>query len=94
MIITTVKKQDLVIGERYFLDKTMDAEGAYIGVNGNRELRCNETSIGFNVFITLKLIGKIDWSWWWVLSPLWIATGLVVIVLLIVGIIFLITNTK
>lgn len=23
------------------------------------------------VFITLKLIGKIDWSWWWVLSPLW-----------------------
>jgi hypothetical protein len=24
------------------------------------------------VFITLKLIGKITWSWWWVLSPLWI----------------------
>lgn len=24
------------------------------------------------VFIILKLIGKIDWSWWWVLSPLWI----------------------
>lgn len=24
------------------------------------------------VFITLKLLGKIDWSWWWVLSPLWI----------------------
>lgn len=22
------------------------------------------------VFITLKLIGQIDWSWWWVLSPL------------------------
>lgn len=21
------------------------------------------------VFITLKLLGKIDWSWWWVLSP-------------------------
>ena len=33
--------------------------------------------IGFSglltiVFIILKLIGKIDWSWWWVLSPLWI----------------------
>lgn len=25
------------------------------------------------VFITLKLLGKIDWSWWWVLSPLWIS---------------------
>ena len=24
------------------------------------------------VFIILKLVGKIDWSWWWVLSPLWI----------------------
>lgn len=25
------------------------------------------------VFITLKLLGKIDWSWWWVLSPMWIS---------------------
>lgn len=25
------------------------------------------------VFITLKIIGYISWSWWWVLSPLWIA---------------------
>ncbi len=25
------------------------------------------------IFITLKLIGKIDWSWWWILSPLWIS---------------------
>jgi hypothetical protein len=24
------------------------------------------------VFITLKLTGYIMWSWWWVLSPLWI----------------------
>ena len=29
------------------------------------------------VFITLKLLGKIDWSWWWVLSPLWIGAALV-----------------
>lgn len=21
------------------------------------------------IFITLKLLNKIDWSWWWVLSP-------------------------
>lgn len=32
------------------------------------------------LFIGLKLTGHIDWSWWWVLSPLWI--GLVVIVML------------
>lgn len=23
------------------------------------------------VFITLKLTGSIDWSWWWVTAPLW-----------------------
>ena len=36
------------------------------------------------VFITLKLIGFINWSWLWVLSPLWITTLLVVLILLIV----------
>ena len=25
------------------------------------------------VFITLKLTGHITWSWWWVLSPMWIS---------------------
>lgn len=33
------------------------------------------------VFITLKLLGKIDWSWWWVLAPLWIGVLIVLIVL-------------
>ena len=35
------------------------------------------------VFIVLKLVGKITWSWWWVLSPLWIMT--IVVVVMIVG---------
>jgi len=48
-------------------------------------------SIGFGglltiVFITLKLIGTITWSWWWVLSPLWMPLA---VVLLIIFIIFL-----
>ncbi len=37
------------------------------------------------VFITLKLTGHIDWSWWWVLSPIWIPfviAGAVVVVIL------------
>lgn len=25
----------------------------------------------FIVFLVLKLLGKIDWSWWWVTCPLW-----------------------
>jgi hypothetical protein len=26
----------------------------------------------FLIFMTLKLTGDIDWSWWWVTAPLWI----------------------
>ncbi|QLF84942.1 hypothetical protein SEA_EPSOCAMISIO_70 [Gordonia phage Epsocamisio] len=25
----------------------------------------------FLVFLVLKLISVIDWSWWWVTAPLW-----------------------
>jgi hypothetical protein len=34
-------------------------------------------------FIVLKLTGVIAWSWWWVLSPIWIAT--IVALILIFG---------
>jgi len=34
--------------------------------------------------IVLKLTGVIDWSWWWVLSPLWISGILLALVLLVV----------
>jgi hypothetical protein len=36
------------------------------------------------VFIILKLCGIITWSWWWVLSPLWISAILWVILVVIV----------
>lgn len=35
------------------------------------------------VFITLKLTGYIDWSWWWVLSPFWIPLAIFFGVLII-----------
>ena len=35
------------------------------------------------VFIVLKLCGVITWSWWWVLSPLWIAVLLYIVLDLI-----------
>lgn len=28
------------------------------------------------VFIVLKLCNVIDWSWWWVLCPIWIPAGI------------------
>lgn len=36
------------------------------------------------VFITLKLCGVINWSWWWVTAPLWGGFALVVAVCLVV----------
>jgi len=32
----------------------------------------------FLIFMTLKLTGNIDWSWWWVISPLWIPLALII----------------
>lgn len=32
------------------------------------------------VFVILKLVGVISWSWWAVLIPLWITIGLVLII--------------
>jgi hypothetical protein len=43
----------------------------------------------FLIFLVLKLIGKIDWSWWWVTAPLWIPFGIVIIFLIVLGIIVL-----
>ena len=40
------------------------------------------------LFIALKLIGPINWSWWWVLSPLWIPVGLGISVSIIVLILY------
>ena len=39
------------------------------------------------VFIVLKLIGVIDWSWWWVLSPVWIPVIIVVIAYIVISIV-------
>lgn len=34
-------------------------------------------------FIVLKLIGRITWSWWWVLSPVWISAILITLVVIV-----------
>lgn len=39
------------------------------------------------VFITLKLLKVINWSWLWVLSPIWITIALIII-LTILSLIF------
>lgn len=37
------------------------------------------------LFIALKLTGYIQWSWWWVLSPIWIGFSIVLLIVLAVG---------
>ena len=53
----------------------------------------SESGIGFLfiLFLILKLTGVINWSWWWVTSPLWIpfalafSLGFVVIIIAIIA---------
>lgn len=42
-------------------------------------------------FIALKLTGVVGWSWWWVLSPIWITAGLMAVVFAIVGVLRLVS---
>ena len=41
------------------------------------------------IFITLKLTGSINWSWWWVLSPFWLpwAVALATVLLVLIGVV-------
>lgn len=48
-------------------------------------------TIVFIVFLVLKLTGVIDWSWWWVVSPLLIELGFALAVILVVVIVMLLT---
>ena len=54
----------------------------------------NNTSSGigigttlFIVFLILKLTNTIDWSWWWVTSPLWLPLALGIVILGVVGVV-------
>jgi len=59
----------------------------------------SKSGIGFGgaltlIFITLKLMGYIHWSWWWVLCPVWIPIAFVATLALAYGIISLIEDTR
>jgi hypothetical protein len=44
------------------------------------------TSLLLLLFIGLKLSNIIDWSWWWVLSPVWVPISIVALFTFIAGI--------
>ena len=45
-------------------------------------------------FIVLKILGYINWSWVWILSPLWIDAILMTVMLFVMIISFKIINSK
>ena len=62
---------------RYPFDGNTKAESGGIGFIGALTL----------IFIVLKLTGNITWSWWWVLSPLWLPITALLGLILIGGLV-------
>lgn len=55
-------------------------------INNSNNNNNTAGGIGFGglltlTFIVLKLCNVIQWSWWWVLSPIWI--GLIILILFV-----------
>ena len=49
------------------------------------------TGVLFIVFLVLKLTGLINWSWWWITSPLWLPLSIafgIILILLLVSLVF------
>ena len=61
-------------------DTTINTTGGGIGFVGLLTI----------VFITLKLLGVITWSWVWVLAPLWISLAIGIIAILVILVIVVI----
>lgn len=63
---------------------------AYSRSTSTSSARASASSGGIGVlsllgilFVALKLLGKIDWSWWWVLAPFWMPTAILLLVALV-----------
>ena len=57
-------------------------------MNNNNNKQATRTGISFTgaltlIFITLKLTHVIDWSWVWVLAPMWMPIALLIIAFII-----------
>jgi len=58
------------------MSENVQVQGGGIGLGG----------VLFVVFLVLKLIGVITWSWWWVTAPLWIPFVIIIAVVIVVAI--------
>ena len=72
-------------------------EGGEGVMSGKKSNSVNSGGIGFAgllaiLFIGLKLTGFIDWSWWWVLAPLWVDLGIGLLLFAIIFIVALVSD--
>jgi len=68
-----------------------------VKLSNNSETMSSSSSSGISftgaltvLFVGLKLTNVITWSWWWVLSPIWISLSLAIVIItiaIIIGII-------
>jgi uncharacterized membrane protein YphA (DoxX/SURF4 family) len=50
----------------------------------------NTPLVLFIIFLVLKLTNNIDWSWWWVTSPLWIPIAFILGIIIVAVLLLLI----
>ena len=48
-------------------------------------------TILFLAFFFAKILGYIDWSWWWVFSPLWIPFSILTIIVIGCGVLWIVS---
>jgi membrane protein YdbS with pleckstrin-like domain len=71
-----IDQQTVDIGDRT-MDNNHSASNAGIDLSGLLTI----------TFIVLKLTNVIQWSWWWVLSPVWVSAGILIAAALIIFIV-------
>ena len=52
------------------------------------------TVVIFLAFFFAKIYNKIDWSWWWIFSPLWIPLTIIIGLIIIFSVIYLFNNNN
>jgi len=55
--------------------------------NKNKSPRFPLTEILLIIFVVAKITNTITWSWWWVLSPLWLPAATVLAIMVLAGLI-------
>lgn len=48
----------------------------------------------FIILLILKLTHTVDWSWWWIFSPIWAPVALIIAIFLIAVIAQVVIGTK